>query len=79
MQIQKTHINYYKMYIIFQNVIENLDSKKLSVLKEILTDKAVKEKPSHSSVEDSGSQGKSKKASNNLTTERILFCQRSCA
>ncbi|XP_023817540.1 zonadhesin-like isoform X2 [Oryzias latipes] len=39
-----------------KNVIENLDSKKLSVLKEILTDKAVKEKPSHSSVEDSGSQ-----------------------
>lgn len=38
-----------------------MDSKKLSLLKEILVDKTVKDKSSHSCVEDHASQGKKKK------------------
>lgn len=52
--------NYVKLYIyfFFQNVFENMDNKKLSLLKELLVHNAMRDKPTNSSAEEKDAQGK---------------------
>lgn len=44
--------------MIFQNVFENMNHKKLSLLKELLVHKASRENPSKSSTAEMNAQGK---------------------
>lgn len=51
--------NYVKLCIFFpQNAFENMDNKKLSVLKELLVHNAMRDKPTNNSAEERDAQGK---------------------